>query len=268
MHNYNIEIKRTFLSFAQALFAQHPKYTWERDVKSTKILIVDKNVINLKVLETKRSIVLSRGTYGWRYLGLGQRGTREGYTVGDMQMGSYPYTDMLAGSVVFNCIAQNGMVAEDIAHILFSNMTGAKEQFRLNGIHSLRNVNIGEETILKSDSSIELVTVPVYVNFETSRSLSSGVDMFENFYLELEDGRYLYQGTDYKITSTGIQFYSPPVYDGVVLARYIDAVTLEEVSEVLVGEFDGVNTSFTINGNPYTAYPLLSGIQTTLSGMY
>ena len=64
MSDYNLDIKRTFLSFAQSLFAEHPKYTWDADQSVSKILIMDKYVINAKTIEAKRSIVLSRGSYG------------------------------------------------------------------------------------------------------------------------------------------------------------------------------------------------------------
>lgn len=266
MQNYNIEIKRTFLSFAQALFEQHPKYTWDSDVTKTKVLILDKHVINMKVIEAKRSIVLSRGSYGWRHATLGQQGHRANYTMADKALGTHPYMDLLAGSVTFNCIAQNGLVAEDMAHILFINLTGMKDQFSKNGIHQITNINIGEETILKSDSSIELVAVPIYVQFETSRALGTGVDFYSNFYIVDQNNEKYYQGVDYTIDNTGIHFHIAPSAGSTFTAYYTNAITLQSEVEPIIGTIDGSNSDFTVSEDIYTAYPLFSGIETTVSG--
>jgi hypothetical protein len=268
MQNYNLDIKRTFLSFAQALFQQHPKYTWDSDLAKTKVLIVDKYVINLKVLEKKRSIVLSRGTYGWRYTSLGQRGQRVGHSLADEVMGTGVYADLLRGSVTFNCIAQNGLVAEDMAHILFSNLTGHRDQFSQHGIHQITNISIGEETLLKTDSSVELTAVPIYVRFEMAKSLSQGYDFF-TIYLEDANGVRYYQGTDFYIDAAGgINFYSPPAAGTTFTAIYTDAITLNEISEPLIGTVDGTNTSFTVSYPIYTESPLFSGILgLTISGI-
>lgn len=267
MDNYNLDIKRTFLSFAQALFARHSKYTWNVEPKLTKVLILDKHVINLEVLEAKRSIVLSRGTYGWRHTSLGQLGDNSKRTIGDMEVHGSNYMDLLRGSITFNCIAQNGLIAEDMAHILFSNLTGQKAQFKANGIHQITSMTIGEETLLKTDSSIELTAIPVYVQFETSKSLGFGYSDHSTFYLRDANGQLYHEGIEYYVANRDIFFYEPPAVGTVFTAVYTHGVTLQTITEQIIGSVDGANTQFTVSYPPYTTYTVFSGIETTVSGL-
>lgn len=264
MGNFNIEIKRTFVSFAQARFKDHPKYTWQADLIKTKVLILDKYAINLKVLETKRSIVVSRGAYGWKHTSLGQRDQRADSLA--LHETREPYTDLLRGTITYNCISQQGLVAEEMAHILFVALAGAKTQFRKNGIHQILNINLGEESILKSDSSIELSAVPIYVEFETQKNFVVGFD-FYTFVLVDENTDSLYQGAFYDIDATGIHFYVAPASGKTLTATYTHAVTLAEITEPLIGSINGVNKDFTVSYPIYTAYPLFSGADVTVSGV-
>lgn len=261
IHNYDLDIKRTFLSFAQHLFAEDPKYTWTATPSETKVLIVDKYAINLNVLEKKRSIVLSRGTHGWSYRAIGQ--LKDAYMV---EPDRKTYTDLIRGSVVYNCIAQNGLIAEHLAHKLFAGLAAFKDQFRKQGIHSLQNISIGEETILKSDSSIELTTVPIFVQFETQKEFRIGYDHY-TFYLEDQDSARYYQGSDFKIDNAGITFYEAPLTGTTFTATYVNGITLEEVVEPLIGTVNGTNTSFAVSYPIYGEYPIWSGIETTYSGI-
>ena len=265
MGNYNIDIKRTFVGFAQQFFKEHTKYTWNIDPTTTKILILDKYSINLKVIEKKRSIVVSRGAYGWKYTSLGQRSTTETRSIFDEQRGT-DRTDLIRGSMTYNCISREGLVAEEIAHILFAGITGFKEQFGKNGIHQLMNINIGEESILKSDSNIELTAVPVFVQFETRKNIKQGFD-FYTFFVEDGAGDRFYQGTDFEISAAGITFYKPAASGAILTATYIHAITLDEIKETLIGAVDGVNTFYTVSSPIFTAYPLWSGTTLTVSGI-
>ncbi len=262
IENYDIQIKRTFLSFAQNLFADDPKYTWLPQLNLTKVLIVDKYALNLKVLESKRSIVLSRGAYGWSQRGLGQL-----YVASQIEKDTKSYLDTIRGSITYNCIAQNGLIAEHMAHKLFSGLAAFKDQFRKNGIRQLSNINIGEETVLKSDSNVELVTVPVHVQFETDKEFRIGEDYY-SIYLEDANGLRYYQGTDFSIERDGtIEFYEAVTSGLSLTATYINSITLAETVESLTAPTNGVNTSFTTINPVYGEYPFFSGIETTVSGV-
>ena len=259
--NYNLEIKRTFLSFAQNLFAEQERYTWNADPAKTKILIVDKYAIDLKVLEKRRSIVLSRGAFGWTYKSIGQL---SGMSM--IKQNQKTYTDLLRGSITFNCLAREGIVAENLAHILFAGLSGYKDQFRKNGIHQLMNINVGEEAILKSDSSIELTAIPVYVQFETQKQISTGFDFYSFYLKDVDDYKY-YQGSDFEITSEGIiRFFLAPVTGTIITAYYIDTITLDTVEELLIGTINSSNTDFTVSKGIYGEYPYWSGVSLTTTG--
>lgn len=253
--NYNIDLKKVFLSFAQQLFAESPTYTWNEDPKKTKILIVDKNVVELRNVQAKRSIVLSRGTLGWQYTSMGQREKTELFKDSNEQ-----YTDILQGAMIYNCIAQKGIVAEKIAHYLFSRITAHKKQFRNKGILKINNLSIGEESIIKSSSNAELFNVQVFVRFESGQTIYTGYDVYENFYIEDDNGEKYYQGMYYDLTSaSGISFYTAPT-DGLTLtAHYVNAITLKNETETLIGAVDGSNTDFWIPNAAYSEYPILSG---------
>lgn len=266
MGNYNLEIKHTFLTFAQALFAQHSKYTWDVDPTKTKVLIVDKYALDLKVIEKKRSIVLSRGSYGYSNLTFNYLAGGEHETLMDRTLIGDHYTDMIRGSVTYSCLAQNGMVAEELAHLLFVNLAGRRDQFKKNGISKLTNINIGEETVLKSDSNVSLASVPIYVQFDTQKSLSTGFDFYD-FYITDATGAKYYQGADYSIDiSDNITFFTAPIVDTVLTAHYTHNITLATIEELLIGTVDGSNTIFTVSHPIYTQYDVFEDKQITVSG--
>lgn len=267
MDNYNLDIKRTFLSFAQELFSEQTEYKWNIDPIKTKVLITDKHVVNLNQIEAKRSIILSRGTFGWSYTSLGQRGYDKDISIMEKALGEDHFSDMIRGSVTFNCISQNGIVAEDMATILFTSITAFKGQFKKNGINQIMNVNIGEETLLKTDSSIEVAAVPVYVQFETQKEIKIGSTFYDSFYIVDQNGKKYYQNVHFKITSDGIIFFNLPESGLRLFAYYRHAITLENVEEELIGDVDGVNKTFYITAPAYTLYPLYSGIVLTVSGV-
>jgi len=262
MNNYSLDIKHTFLSFAQAFFAEHPKYSWDADISKTKVLIVDKYAVALKIIEAKRSIVLSRGPYGWGQTSLGQHGDVSGETVADSYMGTKYYSDLIRGSVTFNCIAQNGIVAEDLAHLLFTAFTAHKDQIRKNGMIKLNNMNIGEESVLKEDSSVELVAIPLHIQFETQKSLSSAFDYYEELLVTDQAGTTYYQGSDFTTPSNTVEFKVAPEVGTILTISYINAITLETVTEELLGDVDGSNKVFTYTYPAYTEYPLFENFET------
>jgi len=176
------------------------------------------------------------------------------------------YTDLLRGTITFNCLAKEGIVAENLAHILFAGLTGHRDQFRKNGIHQLMNINIGEESILKSDSGIELTAIPVYIQFETQKQISTGFD-FYSFHLKNSSEYKYHQGTDFEILPNGtIRFFLAPVTGTIITAYYINSVTLNDVEEVLIGTIDGSNKDFTVSYGIYGEYPIWAKLESTITG--
>jgi len=267
MNNFNLDIKKVFLTFAQALFAEHSEYTWNKDIVETKVLIVDSHVLHLKAIEKKKSIVLSRGSYGWQHTTLGQVGEISDQTMAQRMVGITPYTDLLSGSVVFNCLCQNGLVAEDMAHTLFTSLSGFKKQLLKNGVHKITDIAMGEETLLKTDSSIELYAVPISIRFLMQKSITNAPTNFDPFVVTDQNAVIYIEGSDFTVTTDGIVFNTAPITGTTLSITYKNALTLEEVTEDLTGTVDGENTTFTYSEPAYYYYPLLSGIETTFSGI-
>ena len=77
--NISLDIKYVFISFAQQFFATHSKYTWNSELLKTKLVIVDKNAVDLEIVEKRPAIIVSRGSMAWTNTNPGQRGVEESF---------------------------------------------------------------------------------------------------------------------------------------------------------------------------------------------
>lgn len=261
LNNFNIEIKRIFISFAQQLFAQNRRHTWSSDQAETDILIADKNAVNTEIIEHNPSIIISRGPYGWSETSMGQM-----EEIDLMDMNNVRYSDVLRGSIRYSCIARNGLVAEELGDILFGSLVGYKRSFKQKGVHSLRNINISEEQTLKTDSDIELTSVDVNVQFEMKRDISAGTD-YHSIYLVDQDNYKYYQNTDFYINTYGqIVFYNEPEDYLEIQAIYINSLTLDEEEEPIKLVSEDYPTKYYVNNGIYGA-PVWSGFDIIVSGV-
>ena len=62
--NVSLDIKYLFLNFVQQFFAEQTKYKWTKNVQTTKLIIADKNTIDIGVATRRPSIILNRGGFG------------------------------------------------------------------------------------------------------------------------------------------------------------------------------------------------------------
>lgn len=90
-----------------------------------------------------------------------------------MQMGQRGanISDLVQGSVTINCLAKYGLQSEEIANLIFFAIAGNKRGFYEKGVHSISNLAMGEESILRSNSGVELTTVPISFNYSLPRDL-------------------------------------------------------------------------------------------------
>lgn len=259
--NFAVDVKKVFLGFMQALFAEHKTFTWHLDPTLSKIAIIDKNTINLSMIEKRPTIVLSRGNFGWAYTSMGQ--TKQiSFMSEDKQ-----YQDLLSGSCTINCLARNGIFSETLANHVFTNLVGRKDELRAKGIHQIIGLNMGEEQVLKSDSSIELSAVPILVRYTFNGTVKKGYDYY-NIYIVDGLGNYYYQGIHFDIEYDlqTITFYVPLPSGLSITAVFTSASSELEVSEILTGNTDGVATTYMTSEIIYGA-PLVSAFDTTLSGI-
>lgn len=250
--NYVLDVKRIFLSFAQQYFANqthYPTYLWQADLRDTPIIIVDKNAVDLEVIEKRPSIVLSRGSMGWMYTSIGQKafGNRLGSPETDM------HTDLVRGSLTYNCIAKYGIQAEEIANILFQALTQFKLNFRAEGVHKVFGLVIGEEQVLKGKSEQELALVPLVVQYAMQRSLRGAYD-YCTLVVNLGDD-YAYQGSQWYYRNDVVYFFVAPDDGTEITFTYTDSITLGSVTETATG--DGSTTEFTLSNTPLCTYPMV-----------
>ena len=154
-------IKQIGLEFVQTMYGDSgpdTRLTWHPDVSETQIVIVDKYSFNLDDVAVRPAIVGNRGPQRWgRTSGFQQRQEfdfRKSQTIG---------TDLIYGSVTFNCFSKEGIEAEDIAGDLFEWFRVFREPLRKTGIFRIESTLMGEEALVQSDSRPDLSVVPVQV---------------------------------------------------------------------------------------------------------
>jgi len=244
--NYSLAVKKAFLTFIQGYFKDHPKYAWTPSMQTTKIVILDKFSYDTQMADKKPSVVLSRGTMGWQYTSLKQRMSKE------LGTGRETYQDLISGSLILHCSSVNGMVAEEIASILFNIITVYKDYLKKEGIYYIDSVRIGEERPLKIDSNFNMQTVPISLRFLISSSLGKTI-------------------SNYSITIQKKATYVAPsltgnLFDSFELAgKYSEEWKTGEITSTLL---EGVDYDILLGGArvrfssaPYSSLTIVSGIQ-------
>lgn len=161
--NYPSKAKDMILQFLQKIFAQ-PKlynglneYQWHGDAKVSKIHISDSNVENLLVVEQKPSIIVTRGNMQW------QGGAIDAF-VNRQLNGGRDYKDLMSVDMTINCFSREGLEAEFLASLVFQLLTLFKQDIRSTySLHRFDVLGLGAETIIQSDSKIDLIAVPVFI---------------------------------------------------------------------------------------------------------
>jgi len=270
--NVSLDIKYIFLNFVQQFFAKQTKYKWTKDVKTTKLIVADKNTIDLGVATRRPSIILNRGGFGWTYTVRGQQGigsaiygnkTFLGQNIpSSNQTRNDSFTDLLRGSVSLNVLSKNGVQAEEIANILFTALTAYNSDLKKKGIHQVISLTFGEEQTVRATAEIEVAAVQVNVSFVAKRDIQrseklNNCDVYLNGMLQLE-------GIDFQIITNGTQvkFLSAPANAGALQITYVEGgggVIGETITLANLGTGDGVTTIFTVPsaGSVYGYYRIL-----------
>lgn len=275
------ELKRVFLSFAQQYFeTEHPKLIWNVDSRLTKIFIGDKNIAAPAVIEKMPSIILARGSMSFIQSSIDQL-QYQNSVLGPPT--TKQRTDLVRGTVTYNCASQNGVEAEEMANILFLNIVGFKDQFRSNGINQILGITIGEEQIARGDVVPRLAVVPVTVMFTAQSTILTTTDLYTiNVYSSGDYRAQMPNGADdwnvspqmlgYTIQGTELTFTEPPASGQTLTADFTGKYTLTNYVDVVpAGIVDGSNPIFILPEEVYSPYIILSGItiyETITSGVY
>jgi hypothetical protein len=264
----SLNIKRTFLSFAQQYFRDVPtRYKWDPDPRLTKIFIGDKFSSKSATLEKYPSIILASNTKRWGRTSIDQRAKYPGLGVDNI---TKVRSDLVVGSITYQCLSSNPIEAELIADLLFENLVGYKDQFRSNDIHQLLDIQQGDSQQLRADTVGRLYAVPVTVYYAKQASITTApVDYdlrvytytgnFSESSLQSIVGVEYLEALTYAVSGLEIVFNFPPASGLQLSARYVDAITLQEIDEV-IGATDGVQVIYSLANIPYCLYANLNHI--------
>ena len=267
--NISLDIKYIFLNFCQQFFKSQTKFKWAKDVKSTKLIIADKNSIDLGVTTRRPSIILNRGGFGWTFSVRGQRGVGSavygrksflgaGIPSGD-QTKNESFTDLLRGSVSLNVLSKNGIQAEEIANILFTALTAYNDDLKKKGIHQITSLTYGEEQTVRATSEVEVAAVQINVGFLAKKDIRRG-EKLNNAVVYLNSIEQL-ESINYSVITNGtqIKFEKAPADGAALQITYADGTTQDTVTLANLGTGNGTTTIFTVpdSGTIYGYYKIL-----------
>jgi hypothetical protein len=257
--NISLDIKYIFISMMQEYFEQHYVYPWVKDVTQTKVIIVDKNAIDLGITIKRPTIVFSRGSFSFMKIGMNQKAyfVQPGQSRPEGLQGPEPsssayknttYNDMIRGGGTFTVITKDGLEAEALADEVMTVLYAFREELQSKGVHSVFSISMGEESIVKSNSDMEMTGISISFAFQKNVVVSRGESHY-NILVTIDDEKE-FESIGFRINrpdADTVIMTTAPATGGVVKATYVDGITLETIEDVvLVGDVDGVNKNFTI----------------------
>ena len=266
----SLDIKRVFLSFAQQYFStSQNKYVWNADARLTTIFIGDKFSAKSATLEKYPSIILSANSKRWGRTSIDQLSKFPGFGIdGTTKVRS----DLVLGSVTYNCISVNPIEAEVIGSLLFEVLVGYKDQFRTNSINQLLDIQQGDTQQIRADTVGRAYLVPVTVYFSKQATITTGIDNFDLVVYTYIDkgfaelalqniigGSEYFDALVYSYSGQSVIFQSPPASGLAFTATYLDSVTLQNITDTFP-VCDGIETVYELTSIPYCYNEMLNHI--------
>lgn len=278
--NISLDIKHTFISMMQKYFAQHYRYPWSSNVTQTSIIIVDKNSIDLGITVKRPTVVFSRGSFSFMKLGMNQKAyfvqpgmSRPEDLIGPDQS-SVPYkntayNDMIRGGGTFTVLTKDGLEGESIGGDVMNVLYAFREELQGKGIHSVFSITMGEEAIVKNNSDIEMTGISISFGFQKNVVVKRGESHY-NIIVTVDDEKE-FESIGFIVNipdADTVTMTTAPAEGCIVTATYVDAITLETVSDVVLeGDVDGSNKIFTIpdGGTIYGYYKVFDDYTLTVT---
>jgi hypothetical protein len=258
--NFTLKLKRLFLSFAQAYFANEPtSFIWNTDPKVTGIFIGDKYSGRGGTAEKYPAIILASFNLRWGRTAIDQLMQYPDFAVNPVNK---VRSDLVLGSLVFQCLAQSGPQAEMISDTLFNAIIGFKDQFRKNGIHQILDVQEGDVQLIRTDSVKDrLYSVPISISFAVQSTIATGADEYNLVVFSVADNAIFLQSLSgvqnpdgiymYSVSGTQITFNIPPPSGLQLQANYVSAGSLLSITDNL-GVADGSSLIYYLTYEPYS----------------
>lgn len=240
MRSIPVEIKHTFLHFLQAYFSSHSKWTWNDNVRKTRIVISDQYSTEKGIVAHRPSVILQRGAISWgkvfrNEMKLKQWNTHKNYDTTDRtstRLKDKHYTDLLNTSVTFRVLTRTAFEADEIANTIFMALTAYKDDLKAVGIHEITGLSMSGEQQVQASSEQTFSATSVTCSFISQHTVGKE-DRLYNARVYV-DGAEVYERFAYEVGSNGtlITFLDPLDEDSKVIIDYIDAVTLIEKEDV------------------------------------
>ena len=219
----------------------------------TKVVIADKNAVDLDIVTKRPAIICSRGAMSWSYANSTQKHIGSSFFEGLKHESAIDkdknqtFTDLLTASITIHVLSKSGVQAEEIASDTFVALTVYKKELKNKGVHKVVGLSYGEEQLLKSNSTVEYASVPISVNFLTQKTLRrGGISNNCNVYL---NGDQVHAGIHFKIEANGneVWFEQPPEVGDIPTITYVESTTIQQRTDIpLYGTVDGSNYKFQI----------------------
>lgn len=178
----SLHFTKLFVKFLQLVYGTFEKgnYRWSMDPDTTEVLITGESPINREAIEKNPSIVVSRGPYNYGNLAMDQfagphfKKDASGQKVLvpnlDHATGRRRHTDLVGGSISFNCLSMEGLEAGRLAHICAMAVRRLKRTLMKAGLHRVgEDVSVSAESppgaIVSGDSNGGVVMVTVSLPF-------------------------------------------------------------------------------------------------------
>lgn len=214
---------KVFVRFLQVVFSTFEKgsYKWLPDLELTDIVISDQGTVGREVVEKRPAIICMRGNAAWLNVSMDQ------FKSFDFSNGARTHTDLVAASMLYSCVAQDGIEAQRIAWIAGYATRTLKRNLLKSGMHRVgENVDFGPESdggVLFPDPKPSVRMVQVMVPFFFQDTYSVGP--VDNLLLKELDIRLTSQ-LNYP-TPDGQPLIRSPAMNGRVL-KYDKAVSLTQ----------------------------------------
>lgn len=278
----SLRIKKVFLSFIQTYFSGHTKYKWDINPKNTKIIVADKYATELGIAAMRPTVIIDRGPIGltgrYRSEALPNNDSRDSglerrfYSKsGGSRQNNYKLTQTWGSNINLRVMAKRHYIADEIANDIFIQLWAHREWFKEQdkGIHTMNGLTLGREQTLKlSAGGIEVANVDISFNVERQETVRLGERMYNCRVYNGEDE--LYEGIDFHVTPSGVQIelVNDPGSQLNLTIDYIDAVTLEEKSDINLITVTGSNRLYTVpdNGKIYGYYNLFESFTADNTG--
>lgn len=164
---------------------------------------------------------------------------------------------------------KEGLPAESAASDLFFALAAYQEDFKVKKIHSIKNLRLGEERLVKTKSDKILTQVDIDLQFESQKTLRRGEK--QSYCVVFIDAVEVFEGINYTVKTNGTQiaFNTAPALAEALTITYTDATTLLTVTLAALGTGDGTTTVFTIpdSGAVYGYFTWLSEFIVTGPGI-